>query len=231
MTAHTEPTITRIWWLYIPAGFFVLQLLAEIFMPRDLLESFHNENGAHELLEAFIMTISFAMATTTAVVAYRVRRPWICAWAALAAVCSLYVCGEEISWGQHFFNWETPESWAAINDQNETNFHNISEWLDQKPKLLLQIGAYVGGLIVPLLLAKKPGFMPARFNFIYPSKIMGVTAAFGLGVMIQHKIAQVYAPFIFFTRANEVQELYLYYFVVLYMYLLYRRLQSNFLKR
>ena len=38
----------------------------------------------------------------------------------------LFVLGmEEISWGQTLFNWHTPEVFATINTQNETNIHNI----------------------------------------------------------------------------------------------------------
>ena len=33
--------------------------------------------------------------------------------------------GEEISWGQRIFNWDTPESIAKINYQQETNIHNL----------------------------------------------------------------------------------------------------------
>ncbi len=38
----------------------------------------------------------------------------------------LFVCfGEEISWGQRIWGWETPESFKAINAQQETNLHNL----------------------------------------------------------------------------------------------------------
>lgn len=41
----------------------------------------------------------------------------------------LFVVGmEEISWGQTYLRWQTPESWAAINSQQETTVHNL---LDQ----------------------------------------------------------------------------------------------------
>lgn len=38
----------------------------------------------------------------------------------------MFVCfGEEISWGQRVFGWQTPSLIAALNAQNETNLHNI----------------------------------------------------------------------------------------------------------
>ena len=33
---------------------------------------------------------------------------------------------EEMSWGQMIFNWKTPSQLALINDQGETNLHNIA---------------------------------------------------------------------------------------------------------
>ena len=37
----------------------------------------------------------------------------------------LFACGEEISWGQRIFGWETPESMKEANVQQETNLHNL----------------------------------------------------------------------------------------------------------
>ena len=37
----------------------------------------------------------------------------------------LYFFLEEISWGQHYFMWETPNIFKEINNQKETNLHNI----------------------------------------------------------------------------------------------------------
>ncbi|NND32496.1 MAG: hypothetical protein HKN76_07890 [Saprospiraceae bacterium] len=33
--------------------------------------------------------------------------------------------GEEISWGQRVFGWNTPDTWAMKNVQGETNIHNL----------------------------------------------------------------------------------------------------------
>ena len=45
----------------------------------------------------------------------------------LVALVFLFGAGEEISWGQRIFGWETPEDFKAINDQDETNLHNINK--------------------------------------------------------------------------------------------------------
>jgi len=41
-------------------------------------------------------------------------------------------CGEEISWGQRIFDWQTPVFVQEMNAQRETNFHNISIFNDPK---------------------------------------------------------------------------------------------------
>lgn len=39
----------------------------------------------------------------------------------------LWGAGEEISWGQRIFGFDTPEGLKAINDQDELNIHNINK--------------------------------------------------------------------------------------------------------
>jgi len=44
---------------------------------------------------------------------------------AVLAVIMLVCCGEEVSWGQRMFSWQTPPFFAKLNAQNEINLHNI----------------------------------------------------------------------------------------------------------
>ena len=41
-------------------------------------------------------------------------------------------CGEEISWGQRIFGWQTPKIAQEINSQREMNFHNIRIFNDPR---------------------------------------------------------------------------------------------------
>ena len=76
------------------------------------------------------------------------------------AVGIFFMIGEEISWGQRMFGWETPESYAQINKQEETNLHNIYgigytfKWLH------LLVAAY--GVFMPLLLLRSRKLQPYR---------------------------------------------------------------------
>jgi hypothetical protein len=61
----------------------------------------------------------------------------------------IFIIGEEISWGQRIFGWETSEKMKVINKQEETNIHNIEGVGDKIKWLHVVIGAY--GTIFPLL--------------------------------------------------------------------------------
>ena len=85
----------------------------------------------------------------------------------------LYILGlfyfffEEISWGQHFFHWETPNYFSEINHQNETNFHNTSNLFNELPRSLLTIWCIIPFVSVKLF----KGIINNNFftNFYYPS--------------------------------------------------------------
>src|SRR5690606_32673538 len=137
-------------------------------------------------------------------------------WFTLAALGCLYTGGEEVSWGQQFFKWATPESWLAINDQQETNFHNTSSWLDQKPRLILELGVIFGGLVLPLINRKRPGLVPGWLKTIAPPAKFAVIASIVLIVKILDKIAD-HGGFALFHRPSEIIEIYIYYFILLYL--------------
>lgn len=83
---------------------------------------------------------------------YRDRLPhqilgyWLLAW----SLACIYFAGEEMSWGQQYFSWGTPDFLTKLNDQGETNLHNMSSWLDQKPRALVELFIFVIGFLVPL---------------------------------------------------------------------------------
>ena len=78
-----------------------------------------------------------------------------------------YYFFEEISWGQHFFNWETPEFFLRYNHQKETNFHNISNFLNETPRSLLIIWCSFSFLIARYF--DKFTNLKEFKNFIYPN--------------------------------------------------------------
>ena len=195
------------------------QIGIEIFVPAENLPDLHSEGGPHEILQFTFAALGLVWALRCLIKVWPQKNLWLTAWVVFFCLGCTYIAGEEISWGQHIFYWDTPEYWAEMNDQQETNLHNMSSWLDQKPKLLLLLGVVVGGLIIPALQKLKPSLLPQQFNIIYPPAILGVTAACTLLTKIIDKLQDNLDENLF-TRASEVEEVYLFYFVLLYLLIL-----------
>lgn len=213
-------------WLWFPLILLVGQIALEIMMPEKILSAILSEGGPHEAFEFIFTAAAFCVALFALKSINWETQKWLGLWVLLAAACCFYVSGEEISWGQHLLHWTTPEFWSGINDQNETNLHNTSSWLDQKPRLILELGVLFGGIIIPLIRRFKPSALPQKFNVIYPPDILSVTAFVALFINCADRIGNNFQDLLLFQRASEMEELYLYFFVLLYLVVLRRRILS-----
>lgn len=140
-------------WIGVPPGIVVLIVGAKL-IGEDVYDRWiRSEWGAIENLTVLYL----AIAVVTGVLVLRRRRQlpsvWLARWYALLTLGCFYFLGEEASWGQHWFGWETPEGFAELNDQRETNLHNLGapDWLlDNLPRNLLSGLAVLGGILIPL---------------------------------------------------------------------------------
>jgi len=149
-------------------------------------------------------------------------------WILLGMLGSLYMAGEEASWGQHYAGWLTPESWQAINDQAETNLHNTSSWLDQKPRTLLEIGVIVGGIVIPLLALWRPAIREGRFAlFLPPLACLPSALIAELGKIWERLQSLGLWDITLFYRASEVQELYFSLFILFYLMVFRQRVLAR----
>lgn len=221
-----DKPLPRILWLWLPLGWMVIQLIMEFSLDDNTLDRIHSENGPHELLQFAAAFIALVLSCLTLKTMDRSNK-WLVAWVGIATLGSLYISGEEISWGQTFLHWTTPEYWDTINNQQETNLHNTSSWLDQKPRWVLQAGIVVGGLLIPFLRRYKPSALPDRFSVIYPPSTLAITAGLMVAVKLSHEIGKVAFGANLFFRNSEVVELYMFYFVMLYMIVMRRRLAHS----
>ena len=74
------------------------------------------------------------------------------AWLAAFLLGFLHIAGEEVSWGQHWFGWATPDWLAHLNLYGETILHNLSYAMDRVANSILGIQIVVFGLLRPLWL-------------------------------------------------------------------------------
>jgi len=143
-------------------------------------------SGETGLIE--IATVVLALwGSWTAVLIVRDRKalphPAMAVWFGLFAVALFFLAGEEASWGQSWFQWQTPEGYAAINRQGETNLHNLSSFTEQVPKGLLVLAALVGGVIWPITASLRksgPYLTKGWFSWIWPSALIWPAAALTL---------------------------------------------------
>ena len=139
-------------------------------------------------------------------------------WIFLGLLGCIYMAGEEASWGQHYLGWLTPDGWLAVNDQGETNLHNTSSWLDQKPRTLLEIGMIVGGIIIPLVALKRPRIREGRFALFLPPLACLPVAVIGEVAKNWERLkGEGLLDWVIVYNASEVQELYIYLFILFYL--------------
>lgn len=142
------------------------------------------------------------------------------------AFTSVFIAGEEISWGQRLVGWSTPEQFAAINKQGETSIHNIG--VVQHLFLLLIFLASMYGAFVPLAQAvfgDEYVRTPQSMLFVPP---LAVVPAFL--IMFSYRLVRMtlYERSEFLVvKFGESVELSFYFGLALFMWLNLRRLRQS----
>lgn len=129
------------------------------------------------------------------------------------ALVLVVMVGEELSWGQRIFRWETPESYAAINHQGETNLHNLATIEFQT---VLYSGCWILLVALPFFAKQFKNFAkkfaitrPLEF-FLPPAYFLLIFApAFALGDPIISDSGISLGPIMFYTFATLAISLYL----------------------
>lgn len=211
------------WWFWFPVGLALVLAVVEQFLPDATRTALYEEDSIIEMGQALVAFIAAGFGF--ACLKYCKGDKLLLAWMLLGTLASLYIGLEEISYGQQIFHWNTPEQWKTVNRQWETNLHNTSSWLNEKPKLVLWLGVLAGGIVIPLLRLKKPSLLPEKFKAIYPDDAMFWTAVMSLFAYIS-KLLQKEGFVTIYGRTTEIHEFYLYYFVMLYFVLLRLKLKA-----
>jgi len=240
-------------WLYL--GFAPILLIA-IVLVRSLDHAayrriFDGELGVIELATPVLAFIAAAFGVATLARA-RPPRAWLRLWLALVTAGAVYFGGEELSWGQHLVGWRTPPAIEGLNDQQETNLHNISSWFDQKPRLLLELWVLVAGVLVPLARSERAGqgdtplfragqsaARPRRLekwdaplstgddwrSWFWPTRVCLPTALIAIAIRLPERVKDVLEleRLPLEIRYSEPQEYYFALFILLYLASIWRR--------
>lgn len=205
---------------------------------------FAKESGAVENITAVTLTLALLL-TVSFFFQYRTNtkllmldsntvvpfRGFILSWLVVYALGCVYFLGEEISWGQHLFDWSTPDAWLVVNDQQETNLHNTSALLDQVPRFFLTLGIVIGGLIYPLFVRNKrlADDDSASFLTLIMPGFHCVTAASTVLLITLHdkiySLLQIDMPAFLQIDDGEVKESLIAMFILVYIYDFHQRLK------
>lgn len=220
VAAGPAAELSRWIWLYAPPAMMVL-LLALYFVDHGLFAQMlakDHEGGVVEWLTvALLLPGIYAGASMLRCCRHLLPGPWTRLWVLAWTLALVYFAGEEISWGQWLFHWETPQTFAELNDQNETNLHNISSWLDQKPRALVELWIFAAGLVAPLWRGLRGRALSDRSDWrfwVHPTFIGVPTAILFVAVRVFEWINQ--GAFIQFG-SSELREYYIAMFLTIYL--------------
>ncbi|RZJ19183.1 MAG: hypothetical protein EON91_02125 [Brevundimonas sp.] len=191
----------------------------------------HSEGGVVENLVVIL-------ALTGAVMALRLvgasgQPALLRLWYGLFFLMLVFLAGEETSWGQHWFGWATPESFAALNEQGETNLHNLPiDWIEDAPKTLVIVTMMLAGGLAPLFIAFTGSglHLPMWLMAIWPSAALWPTTAVYVGLrIVERGIAatmDVSSWGLHFRPLREGIEVFIALFLFLYLWSQWRRLRA-----
>lgn len=190
-------------------------------------EWLRGELGILEIGQTITLLIALALMVQAA---FQVKDDkWLRRWLIFIAFGTFYLAGEETSWGQHYFHWEVGNFFGLFNDQGETNLHNSTSWLDQKPRAILLLGMILGTIVHPIVkrfrdgrgLFDNPWWLAPTLASLPPvifSQIGALPERLDKLHLLPIAIGSIY-------RSSEMEEFFMYIFFITYMLSLRYRLK------
>ncbi|RYG60292.1 MAG: hypothetical protein EON60_07675 [Alphaproteobacteria bacterium] len=202
-------------------------VLTGMFAPEFYLSLMTEETGMVENLQVKFLLMALVLNVFMLASLRRADHPALMrGWLVVTALGIFFVLGEELSWGQHYIGWDAFGWFVHKNDQMETNLHNTSSWLDQKPRMLLVTGILLGGVVLPLLERARGHALTRLPEWFKPRLADLPLAAMVIVAQMPKQINGLKIPGVYFDipnlRFSEMQELVIYIFFVAYLLTLWK---------
>ncbi len=224
MIARETADLHRSVWLWCIPLPLLIQLGARQLCPQGEFFSkwIESESGLIENLTAVLLIPATIFAVGLALRFYRQLGIIYLFWFFLVALVCFGFAGEEISWGQHWLGWQSPDYFVAHNRQGETNFHNLNIHLGRIIKSILTLAIIVGGLIMPFRRRMRSHEYTAKERFldvVTPTVVCVPAAAFVFGVRLIERFKTWFDLdwSIIAVNLKESQELYIALFLLIYV--------------
>ena len=146
------------------------------------------------------------------------------AWLFVLILGAAYFALEEISYGQHMFGWTAGETFQELNDQDETNLHNIHAIFDQVPRGLLTLAILIGGIILPLYRHFRGIRLEPSNRFYWQWPTLDCVTIGLLAILIRPVLSVFEVDFI---NTGEMKENLFAMFIMLYCVSLHSRLKDS----
>jgi hypothetical protein len=104
-----------------------------------------------------------------------------------------------------------------------TNLHKTHDIFDKIPRVTLELGVLVGGLLIPLAAKFKPRLRAMRFSLFFPPASLVPIALCALSFKLLDEI-RAKEKFQAFERPSEGIEFYLYLFILAFLIVFSRRI-------
>jgi hypothetical protein len=199
---------------------------------KGLYKWFTGEDGFAESLQVVFYGLALLFCMRVIVRLRRAAHHHVAVLYAVVAIGLVFMLGEELSWGQRIWGWNTPDAMRGINKQEETNLHNIYGVGSTFKWLQLVIGAY--GTLLPILVQKLPAHSRQRrfLNWVVPHYTLIPYFAMLFAWRIYRNLFDAPRELYFVVAEyNEVLELVLAMGLFLFMVFQLRSLQAEELAR
>jgi hypothetical protein len=208
-------------WIWFPPILFLMIPLARLLDPEFHQTYFNMKEGPIEWATVIVLIPgivggAWAFSRREVLPPGRVRK-----WLFLMTLGAFYFAGEEMSWGQQLFHWDSPEFFAEHNRQSETNLHNFSSLFGRKLRILCELFALVGGVIIPLRAAKKHTDPAKPGHWFWPTRVCIPVASLAILTYMPDRWEDTFgefeSPFWASLRLSEPQEYYFALFITIYL--------------